>query len=179
MPPVLLHADTSGMMSLVGTPMLAAILALAVTILTVVFYGWQGGVAAAAVGAVFLAGGMFGDLLVHGSQDSERAQLTARMMMMPDPMSASRLHVLEEAEKGNRWHVVAVAGEGLLVSGLAAACFLLWRRNRTDARVDLMVGALERAAAWPMGPAAPPLSWGHAATAQEPALSQGYHRAAS
>lgn len=170
MPPVALHAETAGIMAMVSGPLLAAVLAASAALITFLLFGWRGGVAAAAVGALFLAGGLAGDLLTHESQRLERAQLTARMSVMPDPMTAARLHALEDAEAGNRWHLVAVGGEVLLVIGLAGACFGLWRQVRRDATNDLLLNAIERAAAWPMGHASAPSPWRHAATLQQPAI---------
>jgi hypothetical protein len=162
------------MMAQISGPILAAMAAATAALITVLLFGWRGGLAAAAAGALFLAGGLAGDLLVHEGQGMERAQLTARMTMMPDPMTAERLHELEDAEMRNRWHLVAVGGEALLVMGLAGACVGLWRWGRRNAADDLLVGAIERAAAWPMGNSTTPSLWNEPAPVQQPAMPAPY-----
>jgi hypothetical protein len=165
------------MFALLGGPALAALGAGAAALVTLLLFGWRGSLVAAAAGALFLGGGLAGDLLVHGDTEEERSMLTSRMMLAPDPLTGARLHDLEDAEKGNRWHQVAVGGQGLLVTGLAGACFGLWRRGQRDAHTELMVGAIERAAAWPMGQSASPSLWNHPPAQQIPAPAR-YRRIA-
>lgn len=176
MPPVFLHAGESTMLALLGGPVLAALGAGAAALVTLMLFGWRGSLGAAVAGALFLGGGLAGDLLVHGDQEAERTMLTSRMMVAPDPLTGARLHELQDAEMKNPWHQVVVGGQGLLVTGLAGACFSLWRRGRHDTHMELMVGAIERAAAWPMGHTATPSLWNHPAATQQP-LPTRYRRA--
>lgn len=178
MPFIVLHASGTGMSTLVGASALAAVTAGAAALVTLILFGWRGSLVAAVAGALFLGAGLAGDLVSHDSQMSERSRLTSRMMLVPDPLTGARLHELQDAENKNRWHQVAVGGQGLLVTGLAGACFGLWRRGRRDTHMELMVGAIERAAAWPMGNSAEPSLWNKHAGAQQPAPSR-YRRAAS
>jgi hypothetical protein len=176
MAPVVLHAGDSVMLALVGPSVLAAVIAAAAALVSLLLFDWRGSLAAAVVGGVFLAAGLAGDLLVHDDHAVMRSQLTAQMMMSPNPHAAQQLHALEDAERSNRWHQVAVGGQGLLVAGLAGACFGLWRRSRRDMHTELMVGAIERAAAWPMGNTA--TLWSRPAETQTSAPAR-YRRAAS
>jgi hypothetical protein len=178
MVPVVLHAGDSAMLVLVGPPAIAAMIAATAALVSLLLFGWRGSLAAAVAGAVFLAAGLTGDLLAHDDHALMRSQLTSQMMMAPNPLAAQQLHALEDAERNNRWHQVAVGGQGLLVTGLAGACFGLWRRSRRDTHMELMVGAIERAAAWPMGNASTPSLWNKQAEAQPPAPGR-YRRAAS
>jgi hypothetical protein len=149
MPPLFLHAGDAAMLARIGAPVLAVLGASAAAIVTLLLFGWRGSMAAAAAGAVLLGAGLTGDLLLHSDREAERAMLISRMVLAPDPLTAARLRALEDAERNNPWHQVAVGGQGLLVTGLAGACFGLWRRERRDAHTELMLSAIERAAAWP------------------------------
>jgi hypothetical protein len=164
------------MLALVGPSVVAAVIAAAAALVSLVLFGWRGSLAAAVVGGVFLAAGLAGDLLVHDDHALMRSQLTSQMMIAPNPHTAQQLHALEDAERANRWHQVAVGGQGLLVTGLAGACFGLWRRSRRDMHTELMVGAIERAAAWPMGSTTE--LWNRTAAAQPPSPAR-HRRAAS
>lgn len=178
MPPLILHAGNSATTGLVGPPMVAAVIAAAAAIVSLLLFDWRGALAAAVVGAALLGAGMAGDLLVHDSQSMERTQLAGQMMVTPNPLAGARLRALEDAEQRNPWHQVAVGGQGLLVTGLAGACFGLWRRGRRDTHMELMVGAIERAAAWPMGNSGARSLWGQPAGTQQPAPAR-YRRATS
>lgn len=140
MPVVLLHAQSEGiasaLLATMGMPLLAALGGAALALGTARLRGWPGAVAAAVLGAALLAAGLSGDLVSHAAQDAQRGATLAAMAGRPGATAIAQLEEMEAAEAGNRWHLVAAAGEGMLVTGLAAACLLLWRRGRVETRTS-------------------------------------------
>lgn len=162
MPALLLHAQTTGvpsaLLATMGIPLLAALIGAAMAAVAARLRGWTGAAFAAALGAVLLAAGLSGDLISHAAQDARREQALAAMAGRPGAAVIAQLQELEAAEAGNRWHLVAAAGEGLLVTGLAGACALLWRRTRAGAP-GAAASTLARGAAWATPPEPTPLTW--------------------
>jgi hypothetical protein len=150
-PVVVLHAQTAGVASTLlattGMPLLAALGGAALALGTAWLRGWPGAVAAAALGAALLVAGLSGDLVSHAAQDAQRREILATMAGRPGAMVIAQLEEMEAAEAGNHWHLVAAAGEGMLVTGLAATCLLLWRRGRVETRASGL-GALARGTRW-------------------------------
>lgn len=157
MPAFLLHAQTAGfssaLLGTMGLPLLAVVAGATLALLLARLCGWPGAAFAAAAGALLLVTGLSGDLISHAVQEARREEALAAMAGRSGAAVIAQLQELEAAEAGNRWHLVAAFGEGLLVAGLAGACALLWRRARAAA------------------PGAPARAWGAAwATTPEPAM---------
>lgn len=164
MPAFVLHGQTSGagIMSIIGTPLLAGVAALVAATVAMRLFGWRAGLAAVVAGVVLLAGGLAGDLVTHGGQTHEREQLTAALAVRADPDAAARLHQMEEAEASNRWHLLVAAGQVLLLAGLAGTCLMLWLRGRSAGVTDRVAQRLAHNGAWTAPPNPP-------ATEQRPA----------
>jgi hypothetical protein len=152
MPPVFLHAQTTGvssaLLATMGIPLLAVLAGAALALVAARLCGWVGAAFAAATGAILLVTGLSGDLISHAAQDARREETLAAMAGRPGAAVIAQLQELEAAEEGNRWHVVAAAGEGLLVIGLASACILLWRRDHGRGATGA-THALPRDTRWP------------------------------
>lgn len=159
MPAFLLHAQTAGvasaLLAMIGMPLLAAAAGAALTMVMARLRGCPGAAAAAAIGAVLLVLGLSGDLISHAAQAAQREETLATMASRPGAAVIARLEEMEAAEANNPWHLVAAAGEGMLVVGLATACLLLWHRDRVAGRTSSM-GAL----AWGARPLRQPSATG-------------------
>jgi hypothetical protein len=133
MPQVLLHLATGDVTALIGIPALIAVALAGLVILAVLEWGWRIGLWAAALGLVLLVAGVSGDLVVHAS--SHDHELPMMLMMHP---GTSRLVSDQELalERQNRWHLLAAAGEGMLLAGMDGACFALWRRVQRLTRTE-------------------------------------------
>lgn len=162
MPALLLHAQTTGvapvLLSTLGIPLLALLAGAALALVAARLRGWPGAAFAAATGAILLVAGLSGDLISHAAQDARREEALAAMAGRPGAAVIAQLEELETAEAGNHWHLVAAAGEGMLVAGLAAACLLLWRRTRAGTP-GAAASALARGAAWATPPEPTLLTW--------------------
>jgi hypothetical protein len=134
-----------------GIPLLALVAGATLALVAARLRGWTGAAFAAAGGVILLVTGLSGDLISHAAQDARREEAMAAMAGRPGAAVIARLQELEADEAGNRWHLVAAAGEGLLVTGLTGACVLLWRRTRTGVPATA-AGALARGAAWATTP---------------------------
>ncbi len=67
-----------------------------------------------------------------------------RLLRTADRTTAAQLHELDDAEAGNAWHLLAAAGESLLVSGLVGACYLLWRQTQADRTSAQLTAAVKQ-----------------------------------
>ncbi|SRR5579884_1995728 len=133
MPIVFLHAEGSGLIDATGPMLVVGLLAVVASGLGILRFGTRAGLLAAAVGAVCLIGGLTGDLRIHAGQDAQRQELLGYVLTHADAGTAAELHALDDAEAMNPWHLVAAAGEALLVTGLAGTCLLFWRQGYTVA----------------------------------------------
>jgi hypothetical protein len=164
-------------------PLFAAVVGLTVAAILAWYYDWRFGVIGALAGGLLLAAGLMGDLISHAGQDDEQARLLSVMAVHADPITAGRLHAMQDEEEANPWHLLVGGGEGILIGGLAGACLVLWRRSLSSSdssaapntlpappghsiealsrasswagAADLHQQAVDRSFAWPMPPLAP------------------------
>ena len=138
---VLSQPVATGLMTLVGWPLVVGIAALVLAAIAVAQWGWRAGVIAAILGALYLVVGVTGDIVEHNAAEQQTTQ-PSMMRMHLSMMDAARRDDLQGAltvaeghgatdEADNPWHLLAAAGEGLLVGGLACACLALARFTRS------------------------------------------------
>lgn len=124
--PVLLQVDRSLALEMAGPPLVVLAAAAVLTLILAAQWRTPAAVGTALTGALLLVAGMAGDLAGHTAvHDRGETALPTMVMMHPRAADVSTRQQVTEAR--NRWHLVAAAGQGMLVTGLAAG-FVLGRR---------------------------------------------------